>query len=346
MELDKGRITLRGTNGVERLIPVDSEGYFYVNWCMTIGRNELTQEPFEGVLAQYQGRLPGNANPLVEILSKRWDNKKVDWHNKLVVVGSSAVGNDLTDRGATPLSENTLLVSKHWNVANSIMTGQFIRRSSLPTELALIIVMGAAAAYLTWTSRSYRALIWILMGAVAYVCVATFVYIQFRYWMPIVVPVAGGHIVTYVMLMAYIVIFEQAERRRMRSVFTKMVPPDVVAELEESGTEKLSLDGARRLVTVLFADIRGFTEMTDINREKATEYIVEHKLTGSEAEAVYDMQAREALDTVNLLSQGHCRSRAEEQGNGGQIHRRLRDGVLGCTDRKPEARFGLCSGGH
>ena len=46
--------------------------------------------------------------------------------------------NDLTDRGATPLERDTLLVSKHWNVANSIITGQFIRRASLPLELALM----------------------------------------------------------------------------------------------------------------------------------------------------------------------------------------------------------------
>ncbi len=61
----------------------------------------------------------------------------------------------------------------------------------------------------------------------------------------------------------------------MRSVFTKMVSPDVVAELELLQTEKLSLDGARRNVTIFFADIRGFTEMTDVNRDKAAEHVKE-----------------------------------------------------------------------
>ena len=51
-----------------------------------------------------------------------------DFRGKLVIVGSAAQGNDLTDRGATPLEKDTLLVSKHWNVANSVITGQFIRR--------------------------------------------------------------------------------------------------------------------------------------------------------------------------------------------------------------------------
>ena len=299
VELDKGRITLRGTNGVERVIPVDNEGYFYINWCLATGKENLTQEPFEGLLAQYQARLPGNSNQPVQFLSQRWDSKKVDWHNKLVVVGSSAVGNDLTDRGATPLSKDTLLVSKHWNVANSVLTGQFIRRSSLPVELALIIILGIIAAYLTWTFRSYVALFWVLVTAAAYIALATFIYIRFRYWLPVVFPVVGGQMVTYVTLLAYLIIFEQEERRRLRSVFTKVVSPDVVAELEAMDAEKLALSGARRNVTVLFADIRGFTEMTDVGRDKAEDYIRDHNLTGDEAEAIRDKQASETLDTVN-----------------------------------------------
>ena len=60
----------------------------------------------------------------------------------------------MTDRGATPLEKDTLLVSKHWNVANSVITGQFIRRASLPVELALIIFLGALTAFLTWQLRA------------------------------------------------------------------------------------------------------------------------------------------------------------------------------------------------
>jgi CHASE2 domain-containing sensor protein len=196
VELDKGRITLRGANGLERVIPVDEDGYFYINWCLTTSGKDLTQEPFEGVLAQYQARVPGKNNAMVQRLSQEWDGRKVDWHNKLVVIGSSAVGNDLTDRGATPLSKDTLLASEHWNVANSILTGQFVRRSSLPVNLAFIIVLGALAAYFTATLRSYVALFWVLMAATAYVALATWIYIEFRYWLPIVFPVVGGQMVT------------------------------------------------------------------------------------------------------------------------------------------------------
>lgn len=297
VELDKGRITMHGPNGATRIIPVNKEGYFYINWCLTPNDKRLTQEPFEALLSLDQMRLTGETNTLAAY----WQNKKVDWRGKVIVVGSIATGNDLTDRGATPLEKDTILASEHWNVANSLLTGQFVRRSSVPVELLLIAVMGAVAALLAWAFRSpLIGSLWVLVTLAVYVIAAFFIYAQFRYWMPVFMPVIGGLMVTYFSLLAYLVIFEQSERRRLRSVFTKMVSPDVVAELELLRTEKLSLDGARRNVTVFFADIRGFTEMTDINRDKAAEHIKKNNLAGESAEAVFDTQAREMLNTVNL----------------------------------------------
>ncbi len=221
----------------------------------------------------------------------------MDWHDKLVVIGSKATGNDLTDRGATPLEKDTILVSKHWNVANSVLTGQFIQFSSLPVELALIAIMAAMAAGLTMTLRSPIALLWVLVALAAYVAAAFFAFVRFRYVAPMILPIFGGELTTHLCLLAYLVIFEQAERRRVKSVFTKMVSPDVVNELLK--TENLPITGSRRNVTVLFADIRGFTQMTDVNLHKAAEFVQENRLSGEAAEAVFDKQARETLDVVN-----------------------------------------------
>jgi adenylate cyclase len=51
---------------------------------------------------------------------------------------------------------------------------------------------------------------------------------------------------------------------------------------------------------VLFADVRGFTELTDLAQERTAEYIRTHKLTGAAAEACYDEIASDTLSTVNL----------------------------------------------
>jgi class 3 adenylate cyclase/CHASE2 domain-containing sensor protein len=288
VDLPHGRITLHGPGGLKRVIPVDANGSFYIDWCLPQDHPQLLREPIQKLLAQNRLRLEGHTTRLTN-----------QWRGKLVVVGSSAVvGNDLTDRGATPLSRDTLLVSKHWNVANSIITGRFVRRASLGVELALIIVLGILVAVLTWRLPVLLASALVVLVIAAYIGLALAAYVQSRYWVPVVLPVAGACLMLYVFIVAWRVIFEQAERRRVRSIFSKVVSPKIVHELLKA--EKLSLDGARREITVLFADVRGFTEFTDSSQKRVAEFVARNKLTGAAADAAFNESARETLKTVNL----------------------------------------------
>ena len=91
---------------------------------------------------------------------------------------------------------------------------------------------------------------------------------------------------------------ENKERRRVRSIFSKIVSPNVVNELLTA--EQVALGGARRRVTIYFADVRGFTRVTDEIQAQAEEYVRTHKLPPAVAEAYLDEQARDVLSTVNL----------------------------------------------
>ena len=287
VDLPHGRITLRGANGIERILPVDANGYFYIDWRLTPNDPRLLHAPIESLLQQDKLRLSGETNELPN-----------DFRDRLVVFGSAAQGNDLTDRGATPLERDTLLVSKYWNVANSVIIGQFIRRASLPMEIALIILLGALTAFLTWQLRAVSASAAVLVLMLAYVGAGFFAFIQYRYWLPLVFPLAGAMLVEHVSLVTYRVVFEQREQRRVKSVFSKIVSPDVMNELLSA--EKLSLGGARRELTVFFADVRGFTTLTDEMQERVAEFVRERQLDLDTAEACFDEFARETLNTVNL----------------------------------------------
>ncbi len=287
VDLAHGRITLRGPGGVKRIIPVDAKGDFYIDWCMPPNHPQLTQEAIQGLLLQDHSRLKGQTNDL-----------QSRWQGKLAVVGSSATGSDLTDRGATPLNPDTLLASQYWNVANSILTGRFIHRAPLTVELALIVLLGIIAALLTWKLRVLVASALVVLLAVAYVEFGFAIYAQARYWLPLVLPVGGALLLTHTGLVTWRVVFEQAERRRVKSIFSKIVSPKIVNELLSA--ETLSFGGARREVTVFFADVRGFTELTDTGQERVAEYVQKNHLAGPAAEACYDEQAKETLDTVNL----------------------------------------------
>ena len=286
IDLADGKIILRGTNGVERTIPVDGDGYFYVDWQLTPEDPRLLRVPIENLLKQEWLRLEGT-NGLSD-----------PFRGKLVVVGSAIEGNDQTDQGATPLENNTLLVSKHWNVANSIIMNRFIHRTSLPVDLELIILMGALTTF--FTLAFHRAILGsaaVLALLIGYIALAFFVYIHSRWWLPLIFPVGGAVLVEHLSLVTWRAVFEEGEKRRVKSVFSKMVAPDIVSEILRS--ETLSLGGVRREVTIFFADVRGFTALTDEVQEAGARFVREHNLDAAAAQAYLDESARETLKTVN-----------------------------------------------
>jgi len=76
------------------------------------------------------------------------------------------------------------------------------------------------------------------------------------------------------------------------------VSPEVVNELLTSDIR--ALNGARREVTVFFADVRGFTALTDEAQEQIAEFIRHSDVDLLTAEKYFEDSAREMLETVNL----------------------------------------------
>ncbi|HEX7860037.1 MAG TPA: adenylate/guanylate cyclase domain-containing protein [Verrucomicrobiae bacterium] len=290
-EILPNKIILRGQNGLSRTIPLDAAGFFFIDWSIRYRDIKENKTPiYHGhlgeVLFQDKGRVSGDTN---------LNNPFAD---RIVFIGSVASGNNMSDLGATPLEPQTPLVTKHLNVANSILTGRFVERTSLTTELLLIAVLGAISAFLTWRTRVLVGAISICLLSLAYVAFSTWMYLDYRYWIPMVMPLFGGLILPHFSLVTYRVVFEQKEQRRVRGIFSKIVAPDVVHELLSA--ERLSLGGARRNITVFFADIRGFTEFTDSTQQQAEEFASKSNFGENERRIYFDNIAAEQLATVNL----------------------------------------------
>lgn len=287
VDLPRGRIVLHGAQGVTRVLPVDANGCFFINWQLAAEDPRITQASITNILMQDKLRLKNQTNGLRD-----------DFRGRLVVIGSTAQGNDLSDRGATPLANDTMLVSKHWNVANSILTGQFIHRSSRLEDLGLLVLIGALTTVLTLGLRAWAAsfAVALLMGA--YVTLAFVVFVKYHWWLPMVYPLVGAVMLEHGLLVSYRVIFEEHEKRRVRSVFSKVVSPNVVNELLRA--DVLALNGARREVTVFFADIRGFTALTDQAQEQIAEFVRHSEVDMVTADKYFEESAREMLETVNL----------------------------------------------
>jgi class 3 adenylate cyclase/CHASE2 domain-containing sensor protein len=311
-DLPGGKIILRGANGVERTIPVDAKGFFYINWQLTLTNASLTRAPVEDLLKQDKLRLLGETNGFRD-----------DFRGKLIVIGSAATGNDLSDHGATPLENDTLLVSKHWNVANSIITGRFIRRASLPLELAIIILLGVFTALLTWQLRALPASVSVFLLLAGYAALAVFLFVEFRWWLPLVYPLAGAVFMQHFVLVIHRVVFEEREKRRVKSLFSKLVSPHIVNELLQA--EQLSFGGSHREITIFFADVRGFTTLTDQMQETVADHIRSHEVELPLAEKYFEESARATLETVNLYLSAVAEAVKQ---NGGTLDKYIGDCVM------------------
>ena len=215
-----------------------------------------------------------------------------------MVVGSVATGNDLTDLGATPLEKETYLLCQQWNVANSVLTNRFIQPSGLGLDLGLTLLLGTLTGLMTWRWRVLRATAGVVLGAGIYVAAAAWIFVQWRWWLPVVLPTTGAMLVLHASLVTCRVLQEQRERRHVQDVFGRIVSPTIRDELLQA--QRLSLGGARRELTVLFADIRGFTRLTDASQAGAEEYAVSHHLSEAAARDYFEKQSQEVLATVNL----------------------------------------------
>lgn len=285
--IEPDRIILKGANGETRTIPTDNNHRFYIDWRVLPSDNTFTVEAIESLLEKDILRSQGKGDSIYP-----------RWKDKLVVVGSTATGNDLTDLGATPIEKESFLVSTYWNVARSILDNTFITREKPINEVLIVVLMGFLSGWLIWRFGLYISLPLLGVFTIIYLAIAFFLFANNKQWLPVVSPILCGAVLCSSSVIIYRTLFEQREQKRIRSIFSRVVSPDVVNELLK--TERLSLGGTRRKITIMFADIRGFTEFTDKSQSYAEEQAKLKGLSAEELDLFYDKQAQQTLETVNL----------------------------------------------
>lgn len=287
--VEPGRILFSDTNGVvTRVLPVTADNQFFVNWStVSTNTSRVVSTRLSNLVRDdlTRARFPTNTWP-------------VGWTNRLVVIGSTATGNNLADRGATPIAPVDFLASTYINVADSMLRGQFVHFPPAGVNYFIVLVAALLGSGLTWRLRTMLASLSVVLVGILWVAVAFWAFDRDRLWLPLAHPLLAGLGLNHAAMLTYRSVFEQKERKRVRGIFAKIVSPNVVHELLKA--EQLSLGGARRELTVFFADVRGFTELTDRAQVAAEEHVKAAGLTGPQAEAYFEQQSSEVLQTVNL----------------------------------------------
>jgi len=175
--------------------------------------------------------------------------------DKIVLIGSSAPG--LSDLFQTPIKKAIMPgVEVNANILYNLLQGESVKNSSTYTNYIigfLLILLILFIAFKLPTGGSILALMVILLG---YYLFAMKIY-SLRLVMVEMVRPLFAVVVGYIFGLGYRVNVIETERRKIRDLFSKYVPKEIVEKILQS--KHLEVKGERRKISVLFCDIRDFT---------------------------------------------------------------------------------------
>lgn len=184
---------------------------------------------------------------------------KISGH--IVFVGTSAAG--LLDIRSTPLGETVPGVSIHAQIIEQILSEDYLLRADITSgaEMLALLVTGLVVSGVMILGGAVAS---ILAGGVAAMAVGGFsilAFVQSGVLFDATFPLIGGFVAFSTLAMFQFVVVDR-EKRMIRRSFSRYVSEDVLSEIEARG-HSLELGGEIREVTVLFSDIRGFTELSE-----------------------------------------------------------------------------------
>ena len=178
-----------------------------------------------------------------------------------IFIGASATG--LMDLRTTPLAPSLPGVEIHAQALEQMLSGEHLSRPSWATgaELVFLVLAGALAAYLISRSGAVAAAI---LSLAAIVLIAAVSWLAYGRAGLLVDPVYPSIALVAIYLAGSLTSYMRSEtdRARIRSAFGHYVSPAIVEELART-PDKLKLGGETRDVTLLFADVRGFSRLSE-----------------------------------------------------------------------------------
>jgi adenylate cyclase len=274
-----------------------------------------------------------------------------DIKSRHVIIGATAVG--LLDLRATPLDPAVPGVEIHAQALEQMLSGDHLIRPAyaIGAELAFLVAIGGLVAWLIGRSG---ALIAAIAGGAAIATIITISWLSYSRAGVLLDAVYPSLAVAVIYLGSSLTSYVQSEieRAQIRVAFGHYVAPSLVAELAKN-YDKLKLGGETREVTLLFADVRGFSKISEsltaeelirfVNRlfTPLTETILAHggtidKFMGDAVMAFWNAPLRDGEHAANA-----CRAALEMLANVSQLNAELREEALASGKTFIPVRIGI-----
>ncbi|MDD4356249.1 MAG: adenylate/guanylate cyclase domain-containing protein [Smithellaceae bacterium] len=242
LKTSPGRFMLGG-----REIPVDSAGRVILNFRGPSG----THKSYSAAsIIQSELRLQNNEAPSVP---------PDDFKDAYVLFGFSAPG--LYDLRPTPVSGVYPGVEISATMLDNLLADDFIRPFSPVSVVVITLIMVLLAGLATSRVSGFfpSGVVYILfICAPVVVCLMAY---RLGFWMPLVVQETG---VVVTLFTAGLIYYTTEGRQKLfiKNAFKQYLSPDVIEQIIEH-PDRLKLGGERKMLSIFFSDIEGFTGISE-----------------------------------------------------------------------------------
>ena len=230
---------------------------------LKVGQFEVPTTRSGDLWMRYTAPVPGRVIPAWKILTGALSpaQLKSEVEGRIIFVGAGAIG--LRDLVATPLQDRELGVMVHAQAAEQMILGHFLVRPDWAPglEIALLLILGIGIAALLPKIGAVKGAI---VGATAILLTGAgswYAYTAHQFLLDPTWP-AIGVVAAYLVQTILTFYREEKQRAYIHHAFDRYLSPELVRRIADDPA-LLELGGTERDMSVLFADIRSFSRISE-----------------------------------------------------------------------------------
>jgi adenylate cyclase len=193
---------------------------------------------------------------LADVIAGKWGPEK--FKDKIVFVGASATG--IGDQRTTPYGGiNYPGVEVHANVLDNMLNNDFLVHGARQSLWDVILILSFGVPLGIWMALVAPRWMWFGIALIFPLVATDYYAFRHGWWLNFIIPALT--LTSNVLLVSlYRALFEEKEKRRVRSAFGQYLSPEVVRRLL---LDPSLVNPKKTDITVMFSDIRGFTTISE-----------------------------------------------------------------------------------